>query len=622
MQEYVPLILSEKELLTKAKSLPLLPGVYQFYDRTGKIIYVGKSRALRQRVLSYFQNRGKHSPKTEKMVQTAVDFQTVVTSDEREALLLENEKIKCHQPKFNIRLKDDKDYPYIRLSLGEKYPRLSFARRREKRDEASKYFGPYSSSGAVREVIRSAEKLFMLPTCKRTFPRDIGKFRPCLSYHLGRCVGVCTGKVSPEEYGSRIDEVLSFLKNDHRKLVSALEKEMNDAAEGMEFEKAAALRDRIRALESIGGTAQVVKDLHFHADVFGLYTDELGGAISLLRVREGKIADSTIFHFGADEIIDGESFSSMLVEWYRGSTLLPKKILLPRGLYSEESLAVEEYLSSQGKCTVQLHVPERGEGKALLAMAESNAREATLHRRKMWEKEEEVLFSLADLLQLEVLPERIECIDISHSGASAITAGIITVEKARFSKKDYKSFSLRRDTPDDPDSIREALSRRFARYFSGDESFAPLPDLILVDGGVTQVNGARAALEEHGLAIPVFGMVKDAFHKTRCLTDGKNDIDVMFDGRLFRFLYSIQEEVHRYTLGRMDSRRRKTVRTSTLCDIAGIGEKKAGLLLSHFKSIKRIREADAAALSAVCGISAKDAEEIVNYFKKKKEEKI
>jgi excinuclease ABC subunit C len=248
MKEYIPQVLSEKELLEKAKCLPLSPGVYLFYDLQGSILYVGKSRALRNRVLSYFQNRGKHPAKTERLVSGVADFQTIVTSSEAEALILENEKIKLHQPKFNIRLKDDKDYPYIRLSLGEDYPRLSFARRKEKKNDTSRYFGPYSSSGSVRNAIDTANKLFLLPTCKRSFPRDIGKERPCLYHHMGRCIGVCTGKVNPEEYQRRIQDVILFLRHDHKKIISNLKKEMEQASEKLEFEKAASCRDRIRAL--------------------------------------------------------------------------------------------------------------------------------------------------------------------------------------------------------------------------------------------------------------------------------------------------------------------------------------------------------------------------------------
>ncbi|MBR2616320.1 MAG: excinuclease ABC subunit UvrC [Clostridia bacterium] len=620
MKEYVPQRLNEAALLEKAKSLPLKPGVYQFFDSQGQILYVGKSRALKNRVLSYFQNRGKHPPKTERLVRLVRDFQIIVTSSEAEALILENEKIKLHQPKFNIRLKDDKDYPYIRFSLGEDYPRLSFAHRKEKKRDEARYFGPYSSSGAVRSAIDTANKLFRLPTCKCKFPRDIGKVRPCLYYHLGRCVGVCTGKVDREEYRRRCEDVILFFRHDYKKLLSDLEKKMQDAASEMEFERAAAYRDRIRALNSLSGAKQVVRDLHFDADVIGLYADELGGCINLLSVREGSLVDSTNFHFGADEIVTSESFSSWLLNLYRGREMLPKEILMQEDLRGEDWEILSELLSSSAETRVRLRVPERGDGRALLKMARENAGSAALHRRAQLERDEAVLVSLAELLCLEVLPERIEAIDISNSGADAITAGITTVLNARFSKKHYKVFSIDQSHPDDYASMHEAILRRVRRFQNGDESFAPLPDLILVDGGVGQVNAVRAALAEAGVEIPVFGMVKDSFHKTRCLTDGENDISIAQDQQLFQFIYGIQEEVHRFSISRMDAKRRKKVKTSTLTAIPGIGEKKAALLLKQMGSIKAIREAQPSALCALQGISKRDAEAIYEYYHKKKEE--
>lgn len=617
MKEYIPQILSQDTLIEKAKSLPKKPGVYLFFDKKGEIIYVGKSRALHDRVLSYFQNRGKHLPKTEKLVQTAVDFQTIVTSTEREALILENEKIKLHQPKFNIRLKDDKNYPYIRFSIGEKYPRLSFARQRQKNDGKSLYFGPFSSSGTVRTNIDLANKLFSLPSCKKKFPQEIGKGRPCLFYHLGRCVGICTGKVTEADYARRVEDVVLFFKQDHKKIISGLEKEMENAAEEMKFEKAAVLRDRITALKTLSDTHQVVKDLHFHADIFGVFSDEVGGCIHLLSVREGRLVDSTPFHFGADEILSAESFASFVLSLYRGRDEVPKTVLVPEGLFSPDLASVAEFFSGSH----DFYVPQRGEGRRLLEMANANAKEAALHRRAMMERDEAVLVSLASLLGLEVVPERIESIDISNSGASQVSAGIITVENARFLKSSYKSFSVNTDHPDDTGCMYEAITRRGKRYLDGDENFAPLPDLFLVDGAAGQVNAVKKAFSDLGLSVPVFGMVKDAFHKTRCLTDGENDISIAHDARLFQFIYSIQEEVHRFSLSRMDSKRRKTVKQSSLTKIRGIGEKKAAMLLKAMKSIKAIRTASIEELSAISGISQKDAEEVyAAYHTKQKKD--
>ncbi len=610
MKEYTPRVLSPEELLEKAKTLPMLPGVYLMYDRAGKIVYVGKSKALHNRVLSYFQNRGKHPPKTEKMVRTAVDFQTIVTASESEALLLENEKIKLHQPKFNIALKDDKSYPYVRLTQGEPYPRISFARRRDKRDKKSRYFGPYGSGGAVRDIVNTANRLFALPTCNRVFPRDIGKARPCLFYHLGRCCGVCTGGVSEEAYRERIDRAILFLKHDYRSVISDLEGEMERAAQDMEYERAARLRDQIKHLSALSQTGQVVKDLSFDADVFGAYADEIGGCINRLSVRGGRVVDSASYHFGADEILTPESFSALLVELYRGREDLPRELLLPKDLAGEETESALALLPDR----IRLLIPERGDGRRVVAMAMENARQAALHRRAEVAKDERVLVKLAEVLQLEVLPQRIESIDISNSGSSVISASIITVENARFRKRDYKTFTIDLPHPDDLASMTEAVRRRIDRFRNGDATFAPLPDLFLVDGGKGQVNAVRQVFAEAGLAVPVFGMVKDDFHKTRCLTDGAADISIARDMQLFQFIYGIQEEVHRFAFSRMDSRRRKSVKGSSLTRIEGIGEKKAGALLRHFGSVSALKSASEEEIAAVKGLGARDAKAIRDYF--------
>ncbi len=614
MEEYVPQKLSFSQLLEKAKSLPASPGIYLFFDQNGKIIYVGKSRALKHRVLSYFQNVGKHPPKTERLVKCISDLQTIVTQGETEALILENEKIKYHQPKFNIRLKDDKDYPYVRLSLDEEYPRLSFARRKEKKNDKAKYFGPYSSSSAVRLAIDTANKVFSLPTCKRRFPGEIGKGRPCLYYQMGRCVGVCTGKVTKEEYARRMEDVILFFKNDSKKLLVALEKEMEEAAENMEFERAASLRDRIRALTALSGKKQVVRDLHFNADIIGIFADELGGCINVLSVREGRVVDSTNFHFGATEILSPESLSSFLLSVYREREFLPSKILLPKEFWCEELELLPALLWREGEKKLAFHCPERGEGRSLLTMALENAKAAALHRRAMIEKDEEVLVLLASALSLEVLPQRIESIDISNSGSNSIYAGIITLENGRFLKRAYKSFSIDLDHPDDVGSMYRAVLRRVNRFKEGDEAFSPLPDLILADGGTGQVQAVKKALLEAGVSIPVFGMVKDEYHKTRCLTDGEREISIAFEPNLFQFIYSIQEEVHRYSLSLMDRSRRKTVKGSSLCKISGIGEKKSALLLRHFKSIRALEQAAEEEIASVRGISKANAKSIYEHY--------
>lgn len=603
-------------LLEKAKSLPQTPGIYIMRGANGEVIYVGKSKALKNRVMSYFQSGERHNLKTEKLVSRIRSFDCMYTQTEAEALILENELIKLHRPKYNIKLKDDKNYPYIRLSAQEAYPRLSAVRQRKSGKD--KYFGPYSSHKAASVIIDTANTLFGLPVCNKQFPRDMGKERPCLYYHMGRCVGVCTGKVSPEEYASRVKQASLFLKEDHKSVIEALEMEMLAAGERLEFERAAKLRDCIRALDKLGKKQQIVRDPSFEADVFGVFSDEVGSAVCQLVIRGGRLIDSRVFYFGADEILSAESFPSVLAALYQSSSQIPSQILLNPLLYDGDDTVVGEYLSQRSESRVRLLVPERGDGKRLVELAGENAREATVHRRELMKKNDDVLDELQGLLALPTRPERIESIDISNSGDDHITAGIICVKDADFSKKDYKMFNVHKTQRDDVGAMEEAYYRRLARAKGGEENFLPLPDLILVDGAAGQVRAVKNALVSTGFDIPVFGMVKDSFHKTRCLTDGEREIAIIKNQGLYQFIWRIQEEVHRYAFSRMDVKRRKTVRGSTLERIEGIGPQKARALMKHFRSVHAISLADEESLCAVDGIGPADAGRIREYFAKKK----
>lgn len=607
-----------RALLEKAKLLPLCPGIYLMKDRSGSVIYVGKSKALKNRVMSYFQFSERHNRKTEKLVSVICDFSCIYTQTEAEALILENELIKLHKPKYNIKLKDDKNYPYIRLSLSEPYPRLSTVRQRKSGKD--KYFGPYSSQGAANTIIDTANLLFSLPVCKKVFPRDIGKERPCLYYHMGRCVGVCTGKVSSEEYEAQIRRAILFLKEDHREVKERLRQEMLAAGDRLEFERAAKLRDCIRSLEKLGKKQQIVRDPSFEADVFGLYTDDLGSCVCQLMIRGGRLIDSRLYHFGSDEIVSKEGFTSMAAMLYHVDSSVPRQLLFDPRLFDAEDTVCAEHLSAMCGYKVRLSIPERGDGKRLVEMACENAEEASAHRRAVMARDSSVLEELKALLSLEKLPSRIEAIDISNSGDQHITAGIICILQGKFSKKDYKLFNVHADHRDDVGAMEEAMYRRFARAKEGDESFAPLPDLILADGGHGQVAAVKNALRSHGLTIPVFGMVKDSFHKTRCLTDGTNEISIAKQPTLYSFLFRIQEEVHRFAFSRMDAKRRKTVKISSLERIEGIGPQKAKALMKHFRSVRAVSAASEEELCAVEGIGPKDAAAVRAYFSAKRPE--
>jgi len=611
------------ELAGIAATLPATPGVYKMYNKNGKIIYVGKSKALKNRVSQYFQNISQHTPKTLRMVQEVDRFECVFTSTETEALVLENELIKLYTPKFNIKLKDDKSYPYICLSTSEKYPRLSLVRSKNaKEHKGDKLFGPYSSAVTVRRVIDTANKLFMLPTCTRKFPRDIGRERPCLNYHIKQCCGVCTGKMSEEEYKKITDRVESFLKEEYEEVLSSLEKLMLEASEELNFEKAATYRDIYRSVEALRNKQKILLQERQDRDIFGYWSDDVSGCISVLILRRGKLIDSERILIGADEILDSYTFATFLTDYYKMREYIPHVIMVPSELYSDELLECREYLAATSGKSVTLHCPERGQFRKLLQLSSDNAREYVMHQRMANDKQDKKLFELAEILSLEVLPERIEAYDISNSGKEHTIAGMICVKDGRFSKKDYRLFKIRDSVQDDYSSMREALSRRMTHYKQElDEGIAEkkweLPDLILLDGGVGHVNVIKELLAEMRIDVPVFGMVKDEHHKTRTLTDGENEVSIAVNQTVFRFIYGIQEEIHRFTFGAMDKNRRRSVKHSSLEKINGIGESKAAKLMTHFKTLTKIKQASVEELSEVSGISRTDAENIHGYFNKK-----
>ncbi|MBE6631601.1 MAG: excinuclease ABC subunit UvrC [Ruminococcaceae bacterium] len=598
-----------ERLREKAAQLPLRPGVYIMKNSEGKVVYVGKSRALKNRVSQYFAKAGKHDPKTEKMVASVHDFEYMITDLEIEALSLENRLIKLYQPKFNIKLKDDKNYPYVRLSIKEEYPGLSVVRKRS--DDGAKYFGPYSSAATAYEIINTARKTFGTACCKKKFPDDIGKSRPCLYYHIGQCCGVCTGNVSSEEYRETFKDVAAFLNGSFSGVKSSLEQKMYEASEDMRYEAAVKYRDRLKLLSGIWQKQKVSCDPSKERDVAALYSDELCSVISVFCVRDGALCDSSHFEFPSQQIADGSSAVSFLCDLYMKKEYIPKEILLDFEADKEDIELLELYLSDKAGYSVKVKTPERGDLKALCAMVYENAEQHAKEYQKNIENDTDILLKLSNLLSLEVLPERIEAYDISNFGNDNMTAGMICLENGKFSKKNYRIYGIKsQNKQDDYGAMREALSRRLAHR---EEQY---PDLILLDGGAGHVNTIKSLMEEIGVCIPVFGMVKDDFHKTRSLSDGDGEISIARDRALFTFIYKIQEEVHRFSISRMKKAKSRSLTSSVLTEIEGIGEKKASALLEHFKSIEKIKKAEAQMLCSVKGISAKDAERILEYFKK------
>ncbi len=600
-----------KILLEKANTLPLRPGVYIMKNAQGNVIYVGKSRKLKNRVSQYFQNSEKNA-KTAGMVRAVKDFDYYVCDTEIEALSLENTLIKQYNPKYNIRLKDAKSYPYIKIT-DELYPRLVMTRTR---GESGKYFGPYSGTSTVFSVINGLSTILSLPTCKRSFPRDIGKERPCLYYQMNRCCGVCTGKVDPEEYLERIKHASDILRGNTSAVKRELTEQMYDHAENERYELAAKCRDTVAALDRLGQKQKVVAPSDTEHDIIGLYNDDLCSCVSVFFIRDGAVSDKQDFVFGAERILDEQNITSFICELYQIREYIPKSILLSFSLEDEEIDTLSAYLSIRAGRKVTIRTPERGDNKTLCEMVRDNAAERAKNYRNEAEKDEKVLLRLAELLALETYPERIEAYDISNLGHEHITAGMIVTEGTKFKKSDYRSFKIAsvKDGTDDYQSMREALSRRLAHLDDESGSFAQLPDLILLDGGRGHVSVVRELLSEMNVDIPVFGMVKDDYHKTRALCTEHEEISIAHENALFVFIYKIQEEVHRFTVSKMDSAKRKTLTTSSLTKIEGIGDAKAKVLLKAFGGIGKIKTASVEEIAAVKGIGEKDAQRIYNYF--------
>ena len=599
-------------LLEKANSLPLCPGVYIMKNAAGKVIYVGKSRKLKNRVSQYFQNSAKNL-KTHKMVMAVDNFDYIVCNTEIEALTLENTLIKQYNPKYNIKLKDAKSYPYIKITH-EEYPRLIYTRTRS--NDKATYYGPYTGTATVFSILTLLHKSFGIPSCNRRFPKDIGKERPCIYKQMGQCCGVCTGEVSAEEYRSLIRSAADILRGNIRETRKQLEEKMLEYAEQEKFEAAIRYRNTLTALDKLSEKQKVVASAKENHDIIGLFDGEVCTGLSVLNVREGVLVNKSDYVFGSERILDESGISTFLCEYYRGKEDIPHEILVSFDVNEEERNLVGEYLSSVASKKVELRTPERGDKRALCKMAVENAEQAVRQYLSEAERSDTVLAGLAAILNLEALPTRIEAYDISNLGAEHKTAGMIVCEDGKLKSADYRSFSIKGVAgTDDYACMCETMRRRFSHLADESGSFSQVPDLILLDGGKGHVSVVREVLAELGLDIPVFGMVKDDYHKTRALCDENREISIAREQQIFVFIYKIQEEVHRYTVGRMTNAKLKTLKTSSLEVIKGIGPKKARAILLKFGSLDAVTKADADALAETSGVSRADAEAIVRYFK-------
>lgn len=604
-------IASEKieKLRDKASRLPFSPGVYLMKDALGKIIYVGKSKALKNRVSSYFTDIEHHSVKTRLLVSKIDDFDIMITSTEIEALTLENRLIKLHSPKFNIKLKDGKSYPYIKISINEDYPKISVVRKRLA--DGAKYFGPYSGTSTAYLIVNTVRKAFGIPDCKKRFPQDIGKSRACLNKQLGLCCGVCSGNISKEEYRNMFKDISAFLGGAFSDVKRSLTEQMEFASENMMFEAAAVCRDRIKSLSKLWEKQKVVAAPYVEQDVFALHSEKNCSCLTVFYIRGGAVTDNESFIFGADKIVDGDTISSFIYDLYSIREYVPKEILLDFDINSDSLDVLKSFLHDKAGYKVNIRIPEKGNLKALCKMVKENAAEYLKQYNAESERQNDTLFRLATLLRLEVLPEKIEAYDISNYGNENITAGKISLLNGKFQKSAYRTFKINlSEKQDDYSAMKEAISRRLAHKEDD------LPDLILLDGGKGHVSVIRNLLDELGLSLPVFGMVKDEYHKTRALTDDKNEISIAREQSVFLLIYKIQEEVHRYTVSRMTGAKRKSLKTSSLEKIKGIGPAKAKKLLMKFNGLAGVRSASESELISVGGISKKDAEAIIEYFNK------
>lgn len=616
-----------QKLHAEAMQLPERPGVYIMRDASDKIIYVGKSRNLKNRVSQYFGNNEKNA-KTARMVASVRRFECIHCDTEIEALTLENTLIKQHTPRYNIRLKDAKSYPFIKLTA-EEYPRLIMTRKRL--DDGGKYFGPYSGTQSVFSVISFMNKTFGLYSCKRKFPADFGKGRPCINYQMGHCPGICTGKVSREDYAQRVNSVAEVLRGNTAKVRKQLEDDMFRFAEEEQYEAAARCRDAIESLGKLSQKQKAVASPGTDRDVIGLYENDAVSMLCILRIRDGALNDKLDFPFAGDVIADSSAIISLLFEHYRMSEDIPDKLLIGFDCPATEMAALAESMSALHKRKVDVSKPVIGDNKKLCELAVENAKQSAMKYLRDNEKSDEAAVILASLLSLEVVPYRIEAYDISNIGSENITAGMIVTEGGKFAKSEYRSFKITTtDGQDDYGSLRETLTRRL-KYLLPDleglaqnTSFSSTPDLILLDGGANHLSVALEVMGEMGINIPVAGMLKDEFHKTRALVvfDGEEycEINIARIREVFVFVYKIQEEVHRYSIGRMTQAKRKTVKTSSLTKIEGIGPAKAKALLAAFGGYNGVKNASPEALKSVKGINATDVLRIAAYFGKNTEE--
>jgi excinuclease ABC subunit C len=595
-------------LRAKARALSDEPGIYLMRDKGGDIIYVGKAKRLKNRVSGYFSVAGRHAPKVLSMVERVWDFDVIVTSDEFEALVLECSLIKLHLPKYNILLKDDKGYSYLRADLQSDYPRIAPAK--QKAEDGALYLGPYMSAWVVRQTADEANKTFGLASCRRVFPRDFKRYRPCLNFHMGLCMGVCRGHITPGEYKQSVEMALDFIKSGAAATKKELTQRMEVAAEQLDFEAAARFRDRLRALEGFAERQRLVYAGVADQDVLAFVQAGELIALCLLRFRGEMLVDKLDFLF---EDFDERSQlrREFILRYYNDNTReLPPLITVDGDV--EERAEIEEFLSRRSGRRVRINCPSRGERLRLIETAQKNAAQALAGQKGGNNpKELATLDRLGELLGLASPPRRIEAYDISNIGSEVVVGAMAVFINGRHSKKDGRKFLIKGfETPDDYSAMRQVLMRRLKRGLDGDGAFLPMPDLIFVDGGQAHAGTAKQVTESMGVDVPVFGLVKDDRHRTRAVAGGGGEISVSAVRNVFTLVSTIQETVHKNAVEYARATHKRSAFETELTRVPGIGPKRARALFLHFKTKKAILNANTKQLESVAGMTKTAAQEL------------
>ncbi len=604
---------TKQQLHQKALKLPKLPGVYIIRDKAGVIIYIGKAKSLFTRVGQYFRAGVPHDQKTERMIAAAFDFDTIVTGSEYDALVLECGQIKQHKPKYNILLKDDKGYSYIRVTGGD-WPRITAEK--QKGEDGAEYLGPYMSSFAVKQMVQTVYDSFLLPRCTRRFPEDFGKGRPCLYSHIGKCMAVCTGKVPKRDYQEAVENALRMVKSGQGEIVALLEGRMEEAAENLEFERAALLRNQIRAIGKVSAGQTVVREGEKNQDVIAFAKNAKAACAAILRFRDGFLVDKREFLFDEDQDLDSLREQFLPQYYLDAEEELPGVVAVDSPLPQQALL--QRLLSEQKGTKVRIYTPSRGDNKRLSEMAYVNAAERLAQESGRTSREEKALDELAGLLGLAAPPAVIESYDISNWGEGTSVCGMVVFENGKPKKAGYRKFQIRGvETTDDYASMAEALRRRAAEYDAGAKGqFGVKPDLILLDGGQGQVSAGVKSLAGTGLAdVPLFGMVKDNRHRTRgIVAPGGGEIALAMHRGVFSFVTRVQDEVHRFSIEYQRQRAKKKALSPTLTAIAGVGPATAKALMAHFKTLKAIAAADPETLAAAPGVNKRAAQAVWAHY--------